>query len=193
MQISFFLGVAIVVTALLVAQERRRRAMSKAEIIEAPVAQRRLIVSALIVGMAVFFAFFAAMAVQIEAWGGAAGFGGVALLFAGVFFFTRKPKALLRLEPTQLLDGTTRIDLAQPFVLHSALKHGLVPVNQLRGTPWMVVSVLQDTQAISFCFPWTVHELNATPSEETRELPVLMLDWRGSLIFERLRKLASAR
>ncbi len=195
METFVFVGVGLIVAALLGAQEYRRRIVSKASVVEAPAAQRRLIVTALFVSVALVCAAFATLAALSSSWVPALVFAAIAVGLCVILLLTRKPLGVLRLDAEQrelrasVREVVTRVDLGQPFQLRSDVKLSLYP----RSQPWMLVTVEQDASTIAFCFPWTMRELASMPSTQTSApLPVLMLDWRGALILERLRKLASA-
>lgn len=187
---AIFYGSAVFgVVAALIGRHLRRKQVSAAVSIDAPVVQRRLIVTALLIGVAVMSALFAAMAVSLEAWPMAIGAAAVSAVFVLSLVLTRKPISILRYDGelrvlSNLADGVgTRIDLTRPIRLHSAIKMPAIR----RSHPWMVVTVEQDATSISFCFPW---ELAAgVPSRQNDPLPAVMLDWRGAVIFERLNKL----
>jgi len=124
------------------------------------------------------------MAAMLEAWKGVLGFGGVAAALAGSLYATRKPVATVTLDSGARVlcvvsaSETGRVDLGRSFQLHAAVS---VRVK------WIVVNVEQGPQRISFCFPWSFHELTRTPKDKTAQpLPALMLDWRGGLMYERL-------
>lgn len=184
---------AVIVVGLLIWQEGKRRRVTKAQVIDAPVARRRLIVTAALAGLCLMGGLFSVMAASTDNWGPAFGFVAMSVAGGAALWFTRKPVGVLRLDSSQQTLGylaqgaATQIDLRQPFRLHSAIKTSMLP-SRLRGDPFMVVTVEQGVSSIAFCFPWTLRELSALPSASTAEpLPPVMLDWRGAVILERLR------
>jgi hypothetical protein len=187
-QTLVFGGVGFVVIVVLVFRELGRRKIRAAPVVEAPVVQRRLIVTALVASLGLLFGAFAGMAASIEEWVPSLVLGAFCAAFFGSLWFTRKPLAAVRLDSDQLTSVvgavTTRIALAEPFTITSKLKLPLLP---RRGLPWMLVTVDQGPSSISFCFPWGFAQLGATPTQTSEPLPFLLLDWRGGEIFERLR------
>ncbi|MFO0598627.1 MAG: hypothetical protein U0228_25190 [Myxococcaceae bacterium] len=190
-----YASVAAIVIGALAAQAVRRRRVEKQAIIEAPVAQRRLIVTSLLAGLGVVALLFAVMAVSIEGYSFAAGSGTIALALFGSLFFTRKPQAVVTFDSTARTlmsvtgPNTVKVDLAKPFRMNQWLWRPALR----RGDQFVIVSVEQEQSLITFCFPWSFKDLTATPKETTTgALPFVLLDWRGSIIFERLRQAQSA-
>lgn len=182
---ALFYGVPTLgIIAALVGRAMLRRKVSAAAVVEAPVARRRLIVTALLVCLALLSGLFAAMGVSLEAWPFASGAAAVSALLVAALWLTRKPIAVVRFDGTHLTDGHTSIVLSQPFELSSAIK---IPaaIPAMRGHPWQFVTVRQNAQSLAFCFPWELGlSGNAQPTSEA--IPKLVLDWRGAVIFERL-------
>lgn len=181
----FFGTAALGVVIALIVQARRRKQFSAQTVLEAPVLQRRLIVTALVIGLAVMSALFAVMGASVEAWPFAAGATAVCAVLILSLVLTRKPLAIVRFDGKELSCGATRIDVTQPFVLHTAVK---LPVVR-RSHPWMFVTVEQGVSSLVFCFPWEL-QFGVT-AESTGSLPSHMLDWRGAVILERLKTISS--
>ncbi len=191
--------VAAIVVGLLVAQELRRRRQNEQPVIEAPVARRSLIATAALAGPTVLLGGLALMMMSIESWSQALVLSVLTAAGCAALWFTRKPLGVVRFDgERQLLSfseaaGTKQFDLRQPFTLSTRV---LVPVvaAQVRGGPSMIVTVEQVGSSLTFWFPWTPRELGSPVTSTTSEaLPALRLDWRGAVILERLRLLATAR
>ena len=111
------------VVGLLLWQRGQQSRLRQARVIEAPIAQRGTIVSALLVALAILFTLFTLMMVSLEEWTRALVLAAISAAVWGAFWFTKKPLGVLRVDTDAATlvfsyrGSTVQLDLRQPFEL----------------------------------------------------------------------------